>query len=277
MSSTSTRARRGGDALVMQVARHLTERDHRILDLVAEHRVFTTEQMCEMFFGNMTTARHRLTKLHELRLLDRFAPFRATGSAPYHYVLGELGACVVAAHRGIEPKAVRWRPERMLALSRSFHLAHLAGVNGFFTSLAGAARKTPGAALVRWFSESRCAGWIGDAFQVRPDGYGVWSEDGETVEFFLEHDRHTEPLERLVGKVGRYHDLMDLLAHSFGQNVVVLFCFGSPRREAGARRVLANTTMPIATAALAAGQRPHEAVWLPLGTSGPRRRLVDVG
>jgi len=62
---------------------------------------------------------------------------------------------------------------------------------------------------------------------------------------------------------------VDVLAHSFGQNVVVLFCFGSPRREAGARRVLANASVPVATAALAAAQRPHEAVWLPPGTAVP--------
>jgi hypothetical protein len=164
MSSTSTRSRRGRDEQILHVARHLTERDHHLLDLIAEHRVFTTEQVCDLVFDNLTTARHRLTKLCELRLLDRFAPFRTTGSAPYHYVLGELGAYVIAAHRGIEFKAIRWRPERMLALARSSHLAHLVGVNGFFASLSGAAREMPGASLLRWWSEARCAERFGEVF-----------------------------------------------------------------------------------------------------------------
>jgi hypothetical protein len=51
----------------VQAAGRLTDRDLGILDLVAVHRVFTTEQLSEMFFSNLTTARHRLTRLYELR------------------------------------------------------------------------------------------------------------------------------------------------------------------------------------------------------------------
>ncbi|MFG2039423.1 replication-relaxation family protein [Dactylosporangium sp. NPDC048998] len=43
--------------------------------------------------------------------------------------------------------------------------------------------------------------------KVRPDGHGIWSEDGTTMPFFLEFDTGTEPLHVLTGKVAEYTDL----------------------------------------------------------------------
>ena len=48
------------------------------------------------------------------------------------------------------------------------------------------------------------------------------------------------------------------------------------RREAGARRVLAQATVPVATAALGPTQRPHEAIWAPIGYAGTRLRLAEL-
>jgi predicted transcriptional regulator len=74
------------DELALYVARRLTDRDRTILSLLADHRVFTTHQLTEAFFDSTTTARHRLTQLHQLRVVQRFSPFVSKGSASYHYV-----------------------------------------------------------------------------------------------------------------------------------------------------------------------------------------------
>ena len=58
---------------------------------------------------------------------------------------------------------------RALSWAASQRLGHLLGVNGFFTSLAGAGRASGGtSALTEWWSERRCAAEFGGI--VRPDG-----------------------------------------------------------------------------------------------------------
>jgi hypothetical protein len=246
------------DDLVLYVARRLTGRDRAILDLLAEHRVLTTEHIADAFFGSPTTARHRLTQLHAMRLVQRFAPFVERGSAPYHYVLDQLGAAVVAAERGEEIKRF-WRQDRALVLSRSQRLAHLMGVNGFFTSLMGEARRREGARLALWWSEARCARWCEGL--VKPDGYGEWHEGGQSVRFFLEYDRHTETRERLAGKLDGYGRLADALEW----HTPVLFVFRSLRRESSARQTLGRCDLPVATTVEGGAGGPD--MCLPIGAT----------
>ena len=94
------------------LASHLTDRDRYLCDLLAEHRVLTTNQITTVAFDSPISARHRLATLHRLRVLDRFRPFRPVGSAPQHYVLDALGAMVVAAERGLEEHELSWRRDR---------------------------------------------------------------------------------------------------------------------------------------------------------------------
>jgi hypothetical protein len=56
----------------------------------------------------------------------------------------------------------------------------------------------------------------------------------------------------------------------------ICFCFGHPRREAGARRVLAQATVAVATAALGPTQRPHETIWAPIGYESVQLRLAEL-
>ena len=73
MDASSLRLR-ADDRLVMEVANRLTQRDRTILTILYRHRIFTTDQLAEMYFDNLNTAQHRLTTLYKLRLLDRFQP-----------------------------------------------------------------------------------------------------------------------------------------------------------------------------------------------------------
>jgi hypothetical protein len=124
--------------------------------------------------------------------------------------------------------------------------------------------------LEEWWSERRCGREWGEV--VRPDGCGVWVDDGASMPFLLEHDNGTERLNRLADKLDGYAKLAVAAGHSNW----VLFTFPTPRREVEARRVLARHHVPVATAARTADFTPDEAVWLPIGDPGPRRSLLQL-
>jgi hypothetical protein len=119
------------DAALLAVSAHLTERDRMLVRLVGVHRVLTTDQLAALGFGNVTTARHRLSVLVRLGLLRRFRPHPETGSAPWHYLLGPVGAALLAAEDRDERRWVpQVRADRQLALERSARLAHMTAGTG---------------------------------------------------------------------------------------------------------------------------------------------------
>ena len=142
-------------------------------------------------------------------------------------------------------------------------------MNGFFSSLLAEFRRREDYDLSLWWSERDCASQFDRIAQ--PDGLGVWEEAGNRVVFCLEYDRSTEALERLGKKLKSYCDLQV----ASGLAYWIVFCFGYPRRESGARRVLPQATGPAATAALGPTQRPHEAIWAPVGKESIRLRLAE--
>jgi hypothetical protein len=240
-----------------------------VLRAVERFRVLTTMQVARLFFDSHKRASARLLDLLALGMVERFRPYReGWGSHPWHWVLGREGAAVLAAERGDpDTPARRWRGERALAYASGQRLAHIVGVNDFHACLAGHARRQPESRLVDWMTAAeavRCFDRI-----VSVDAWGRWEEWGRTVEFFLEYDRGTEALRRLAERLSGY----ERLESERGASAWVLFAFESARRERTARAALAGATVPVATAALADGVEPQEAVWLPLRSSGERLRL----
>jgi Replication-relaxation len=138
-------ARRAADLAVLKAAARLTDRDRYPVPTVAEHRVLTTDQLTALAFDNIITARHRLHALGRLGALRRIRPQWATGSAPWHYLLGPLDAatlgCRGSRRREMPPHV---RAGRQVALQRSQRLAHMTGANWFFVSLAAQARRGGG-------------------------------------------------------------------------------------------------------------------------------------
>jgi hypothetical protein len=265
------------------LANRLTDRDRAIIHLVGEHRVFTTAQLAEVYFNSVDRAEHRLRELTDARALARFRPHtrHGEGSAPFHYVLGPAGAAVLAAEQGIEPRRLGYRLDKALEIAHNQRLAHLVGVNGFFTALAAYARQqccqgASAATLAVWWSERRCRDRWGDV--VRPDGYGRWQQGDAEVDFFLEYDRGTEPLHRLAAKLLAYGELADATEIP----TPVLLWLPSLGREVSLRQAIAGETqwgrVPflIATASPTLGHRPAEQAWLPLGQTWPRHRLIDL-
>ncbi|HVA61357.1 MAG TPA: replication-relaxation family protein [Mycobacteriales bacterium] len=263
------------DAALLALAGRLTDRDRLLVELLAQHRVFTTDQVSDLAFGSVRRAEARLAQLYQLRVVDRFRPRRYAGSAPLHWLLDAAGAAVVAADRGVLPTELGWRHDKGLALAGSQHLAHLVGVNGVFTALVRTSRHTTGCQLATWWSERRCAAEWGEL--VRPDGYGVWIEGGTTVPFLLEYDTGSERLARLAGKLAGYTDL----TAGATRPTWVLFRLPSPRREAEARRVLTGSPLRIATATPTDPKQPRTfdpagPVWLPIGPQPRRLRLGEL-
>jgi len=264
---------------VWRIAERLTDRDHRICHLLHEHRVLTTHQIVDACFDTAGRAQKRLRLLHDWRVLDRFRPRHFDeGTDPYHYCLGPLGAQLIAADNDTPTADVRWRPDTAAALARNQRLAHLVGTNGVFTALLRAARHRPGCSLPQWWSEARCAAAWGEF--VRPDGYGVWTDNDDDVRlpFLLEYDNGTEPHRRLAAKLDGYRRLHTAVEHK----TWLLFRFPTAQRETETRRALtaaAGDDLPIATGApdkRGAPWDPADRVWLPLHGPAKRLRLTDL-
>jgi hypothetical protein len=253
------------------LAGRLTARDRELARLLAEHQVLTTEQCQALLGASPVTLGHRLVELARLQVVDRFRPLTqvGSGSAPYHYVLGQAGAAVLAAEQGIDPAALSYRRDQALAVAHTGRLlAHLVGVNGFFAALAQEARRRPDAKLVCCWPAARCAERWGTI--VRPDAYGRWAEPAGEVDFFLEHDPGGDtPTERLAGKLAGYDDL----ALGSGIATPVLVWASTLEREAALRRLPPPALVPMATGVQTLGS-PADQVWLPLGRAGPRRPLA---
>lgn len=224
MTSSSLVSRSGvTPSSMLSIASHLTPRDRDILGMVRRHRALTSDHVCDLDFDNVNIAQHRLTVLYKPRLLERFQVLlRRYAPSPYHYVLDQLGAWVLAAEDGKDDlDKVRWNTDIALSVGRSQRLAHLTGINSFFCSLWRAARPRPDCAFVEWWSERKCAHEWGRV--ARPDGSAVWEGDGVHLPFLLEYDRGTEPLDRLTAKLEGYHGLGLAAAHP----TLVLFSFPS--------------------------------------------------
>jgi hypothetical protein len=254
-----------------ELAARLTPRDRRLCRLLAEHRVLTSHQLTALAFNHLDTAEDRLHTLTTLEVLDRFRPRRDTGSAPYHYVLGPLGAAVVAAEQGIGVADLGYRRATTLAIAHHRRLPELVRGNGFFAALAGYARHHADAQLVLWWSQRRCQATWGAL--VQPHGFGRWQERGAVLDFFLECDNADDAPGRLTAALAGY----DELARANSQlATVALVWMTTAEREAEVRRALRPRGCLVATATLAGGRNPADAIWLPFGTTEPRRRLADL-
>jgi Replication-relaxation len=274
-AGSPTRPRTPATADLAALAARLTPRDHQLCHLLAEHRVLTTDQVTALLFDAPTTARHRLSILARLGIVDRFRPLlpRGEGSVPWHYVLGPAGAAVLVADQATTPDRIGWRRDRAHSIAHSQRLGHVVGVNGFFAALAGYARRRPDAALSAWLSERQCADRWGHV--VRPDGYGRWQHGPHGTAFFLEYDNGTEPLDRVLAKLEAYAELAAAIRPA--ALAPVLLWLPGPGREAALRAAMGRPPVAVATATARGGSHPAAAVWLPAPGGGPRRVLAALG
>ena len=203
MSSTP-RPRRVTEAQLAALPQRLTPRDRQIALDCFEHRVLTTGQLERLHFSAPRAGRRRLLTLYELRVLDRFRPRLelGAGSAPYHWVLDQAGAHIVAAQLGLPREQLRYSHAAALGLADSSKLAHHVEVNECLTRLAYDAARA-GGALAEWYGERTTCELLDRA--AVPDAYGVLQLPGrEAIHLLVELDRGTEPLDRLTAKAAAY-------------------------------------------------------------------------
>jgi hypothetical protein len=235
--------------------------------LVWEHRTLTTAQLTRLCFASYTTAKQRLTTLYRLRALDRFRPWTALGSAPWHYVLDGPGAEILAAEAEQTVREFGYRRDRALTLAYRSSLTHTVGVNDVFTDLACHTRDHDSA--LRWWTAAQCQAQWGDI--VRPDAAGRWTEGNRSTGFYLEYDTGTENLPRLAAKLDAYAELRRVSAH----RGTVLFWLPSGQREENLRHRVPRPPVPAATAVH--GAHPAEAVWALMDDpTGHRFRLSEL-
>jgi hypothetical protein len=234
----------------LSVYRRLTPRDRLLLSWLAEHYLLSTDQIHRALFSARRTAQMRLTVLHRLQVLHRFA-FAAADGGPETSFLYTLGAVGLRRHPtafsdpdNLGLRAPRSSTERAERIVHSRRLAHLLGVNQFFVDLHARTRTDPDSALLRWWSEQHATA-VHSRAKIFPDGHGIWRSHGTTVGFFVEHDRDTENLARVVRKLQGYERLA-----RYGPRYPVLLWVPSQRRETSLLRLLHGvpTLMPVATA-----------------------------
>lgn len=268
----TTRVAATGEHLAA-LAQHLTQRDRWLARMLGEHRVLTTTQITQLAFPSRHVAHARLLKLHRWRVVDRFQPLVARGSAPHHYVLDTAGAAIIADEDGISPHELGNRHDRAMAIAHSLQLAHTVATNGIFAALVAAARRSDGTCALRaWWPERRCRHYWGDI--VRPDAYGRWRGPHGEVEFFLELDLATESLTKVTGKLDRYAHL----AATTGIATPILFAFPTAAREENARDALTavhrlidnRIQVPVATATVNDNRSDSSPpLWRPLSHREP--------
>jgi hypothetical protein len=246
--------------------RHLTSRDRLLMSWLAEHQTLTTAQIATALFPSLRAAQKRLTLLHRIGALDRFAFARTPGdTGGLRYTLGPLGDLLHPRGGGRRSLLAR-----RVEIARNPKLDHLVGVNGFFTDLYGHARTHPDTRLARWWGETYATG-VYSLAGIHPDGHGIWQADGRTVGFFVEHDRSTEALRLLLAKLPAYQRLAVA-----GPRYPVLFHLPTVERETNLHQRLADLPLTVPVATATHGRDPAARIWALAGDGGARLRLHEL-
>ena len=101
------------------LAARLTTRDRWIARMLAEHRVLTSTQITQLAFPSRRATNLRLRQLYCWRVINRFQPYIGAGRAPMFYVLDIAGAHALAHEDGIDPTALKFRPEHSIGIAHS--------------------------------------------------------------------------------------------------------------------------------------------------------------
>jgi len=117
-----------------------TSRNVAILAALDDHRYLDQEQVRQLFFDGQRHAQIRTKWLREQHLIQRWTALQPPGWHRLHSGLlnSVRGAGILAATRGQDARPYTTRARE--AAEHGLHFVHDLGANGFFTSIAAAAR-----------------------------------------------------------------------------------------------------------------------------------------
>ncbi|MGY0234095.1 replication-relaxation family protein [Longispora urticae] len=248
----------------LDVLRRVTGRDLQILDCLAEHHLLSTGQIAATFFDTVRSAQQRLTILHRTNVLSRHTWSRPRGgNGQFLYSLGPIGARLRSSPYELDyPRRPfpRSHAERVTRLVSSQKLRHAVGVNQFFIDLISHTHTHRGTHLERWWSEHHATS-VHSATGIRPDAHGIWTAQGRTVGFWLEHDNGTESHRRILSKFAPYRRLL----HRGPHYPVLLWVPSDARRDNLLASLRRGVGVPVAVAAH--GHDPATRIWHLAGTT----------
>jgi hypothetical protein len=264
-------------AQLTALAGRLSAGDRQVCQLLGDHQVLTTGLLAQLLGTPPRTLQQRLTTLTTLKVVDRFRPHQpvGAGSAPYHYLLGEAGAAVLAADGSATADRPGQDRAQLLRLAHANgHLPHLLAVNTVLAQLTHTARHRAGTRLVCWWPPGRCQAQWGRL--ITPDAYVRWQDPDGEVDFFLHHHPTQPAADQPALLLEGYNDL----AAATAITTPVLLSAGDPDQEAQLRDRLTGQRLlvPVATSNPACGP-PTDPVWLPTSSpaGGRRYRLGALG
>lgn len=174
----------------------LTASDQKILELLATHRVLTTNQLRFGLGSPERTVDYRLLRLLRLKYINRHRPYAERGSAPFHWWLTRKGSAVAGI--SAECKSASLKP---------MFLMHTASIADLYFALAWPGS---GISLKVWSrDEESWESWekapaASKSEWICPDARAQFSASLRDVSVFFEVDRGTMDHRRLVSKVRRY-------------------------------------------------------------------------
>jgi hypothetical protein len=178
----------------------LCERELTVLLALAEHKIFSTDQIQTLFCDSERTTQRVLHQLRREELISSFE-WRSTSRRrdPDRHFLTPAGLALVALLRGCRVAELGKIPtSRETAASI---IRHRSGVNRFFCDLVTLTRERPGYGVETWRDEHKLKTSFGE---VQPDSFGRLLYPGGAVEFYFEYDLGTEHRKVLIDKFAHY-------------------------------------------------------------------------
>jgi len=276
--------------------KRLTEQDERVVRLVAEHDVFSTEQLAALCFDRADRPADALPRLNYLATRALLIKYEHPGTHPAGFPGDDLDDTPPAGMPDPAPDAwpdgQRWvwslgqggaywaGVERVLnrhawfeAWTRSFHpeqrphLRRRLAFNGFFAALHHYSLTHPDAGLDQWWGPDRCA--EASRGQVAPDAHGRWRQRGNSVPFWLYSDYVRDPMRTLVATVDQHTTVHR--SNAADRDVILLVMVNDNREALLHQRwaTYAPTGKPTPRVATTSYRKlrawPTDAIWWPVG------------
>lgn len=177
--------------------------DFKILELLSDYRFLDTRQILDLCPGQAErTIKRKLLNLFQAGYIERpiqqFSCFKPSGYLVYS--LGKKGAALVSQNNG---SAVKAKSSREIGVS---FLGHSLMISGFRTALSVALDKNSQSKLRAWkdlglIDAVHCEG---ERLPIAPDAFFTIEDKDYFTHFFLEADRSTMTLERMLNKFKGY-------------------------------------------------------------------------